>query len=1050
MTDNDLNEKLMDKEQVISDYFNKDLNIEFFDTLFNNQDIAQGDSTKKYKIVTADGFIKGLKSNTQTGLDSNNADDLNKRVNAYGSNKKVDKQVKGLWDFVVESMEDEMLQILLVASVVSTIIGILQEGFATGWIEGFSIFLAVFIVVAISSFQNYSKEQQFNELEAENAKKDVKLKRDGCEIKEINVDDVVVGDIMHLSIGDIVPVDGILLSSSVTMDESAITGESELQVKVSVAEKMNKKHNPIIMSGTQVVDGSGKMIVCAVGSHSSIGKCSDIMGAENDETPLQAKLTIVADKIGELGFIAAVFIGMTLIVKDAITRYLAGLPVFSSALVDTIINAFIIAITVIVVAIPEGLPMAVTISLAFSVFKMKEENNLVRHLDASETMGNVNNVCTDKTGTLTKGVMELRNYYLELKNNQTNSEIEYTEAFNLLTECLVNNISAYTEMKDGKKLVKGDFTEKSLLEFLVDKVVEYDLKKQAKVIKVLAFSSENKFMCTLVETQPGNYRLYIKGAPERVIEKCTKVRGEKGKDEKLNKYAENIKNQQSAYAEQAMRTLCVGYKDFSSTTIESDDTEGMEFFEQHLRDFTLVSLLGIADPPRDDVSNAIKTCHDAGVIVRMVTGDNIKTALAISQEVHIINHNEAGLALNRLKALEDNDGQDGGLSMPSKIVALEGNEFRELSGGYNKIEDGKDSKGKPKFKFELANVAKFTKTTEHLKVIARASPDDKFLLVLGLKQIGNIVAVTGDGTNDAPAMKKSDVGFAMGKRGTDIAKAASDIVLLDDSFSSIVTAMKYGRNVYDCIRKFLQFQLTCNVVAVFMTLLGGCILKDAPLNAIQMLWVNLIMDSFASLALATEAPNDQLLKRKPYPKDSDIITNTMKVNIGAQSLYQITILLFIIFKGDQLFGVASDRELDHFTWNKKNGYHFTIFFNIFVLLQVFNSINARKLQRSEKNVFAGIFNNWYYLFINAITVIGQIVMVQFGGRAIRTQPLSMHQHLMCIAIASSCLVIGFIVKFLPVGLDESDGVPTISIAKSIRGRKSAIGSQVKSSKSIKI
>lgn len=1050
MTDNDLNEKLMDKEQASSDYFNKDLNIEYFDTLFNNQDISNGNSTKRYKKVTANGFIKGLKSNAQTGLDSNNAEDLNKRESVYGSNKKIDKDVKGLWDFVVESMEDEMLQILLVASVVSTIIGVLQEGFATGWIEGFSIFLAVFIVVAISSFQNYSKEEQFNELEAENAKKDVKLMRDGCQVKEINVDDIVVGDIMHLSIGDIVPVDGILLSSSVTIDESAITGESELQVKVSVPEKMNKKHNPIIMSGTQVVDGSGKMIVCAVGSNSSIGKSGDIMGAENDETPLQAKLTVVADKIGELGFIAAIFIGMTLIVKECFLRYFNGLPILSSALVDTIINAFIIAITVIVVAIPEGLPMAVTISLAFSVFKMKEENNLVRHLDASETMGNVNNVCTDKTGTVTKGVMELRNFYLELSDNQTKEDIVVNESFDLLTECLVNNISAYTETKDGQTLVKGDFTERSLLQFLVDKVKDHDSKKHAKVVKVLAFSSDNKFMCTLVETKTGNYRLYIKGAPERVIDKCTKIRGKSGKDERLNKYINDINQQQSVYAEQAMRTLCVGYRDFSSDTIEADDAEGMEFFEQYLKDFTLLSVLGIADPPRDDVANAIKTCHDAGVIVRMVTGDNIKTALTISQEVHIISAVERGTALNRLKAIEENEGQDDPLSLPSKIFALEGNEFRELSGGYNKIEDGKDAKGKPKFKYELANVQKFTTTTKDLKVIARASPDDKFLLVLGLKQLGNIVAVTGDGTNDAPAMKKSDVGFAMGKRGTDIAKAASDIVLLDDSFSSIVTAMKFGRNVYDCIRKFLQFQLTCNVVAVFMTLLGGCILKDAPLNAIQMLWVNLIMDSFASLALATEAPNDKLLKRKPYPKDSDIITNTMKVNIGAQSLYQITILLFIIFKGDVLFGVPSDRELDHFTWNKKNGYHFTIFFNIFVLLQVFNSINARKLQRSETNVFAGIFNNWYYLFINAITIIGQVIMVQYGGRALRTQPLSLHQHLMCIAIAASCLIIGFIVKFLPVGLDETEGVPQMSIAKSIRGRKSAVGSNVKSSKSIKM
>jgi len=1049
MEDNDLSKKLIDNEQSTTEYFNKDLNTEFFDTIFTNQNINEGNSLKRYKKVGINGFIKGLKSNEQSGLNSNDAEDINKRISTYGSNKKIEAEEKGIMYFIKESLEDQMLQILLLASVVSTIIGILQDGFATGWIEGFSIFLAVFVVVSISSFQNYSKEQQFNQLEEENAKKDVKLKRDGAEVKEISIYDIVVGDIMHLSIGDIVPADGILLSSSVTMDESAITGESDLQVKISVPGKMSKKLNPFIVSGTQVVDGSGKMLICAVGPNSSIGKADDIMGAENDETPLQAKLTIVADKIGDLGFLAAIFIGMTLIVKDIFNRYISGMPIFSSYLIDSLVNAFIIAITVIVVAIPEGLPMAVTISLAFSVFKMKEENNLVRHLDASETMGNVNNVCTDKTGTVTKGVMELRNYYLEHKNYLVNSEnTANTEVFDLLIECLINNMSAYIETKNGEKLVRGDFTERSLLQFLINKNIDYDSKKHKKVVKVLAFSSENKFMSTIVETKPGNYRIYLKGAPDRIIAKCSKIRGEKGKIEDIKKKLANFQTQQSVYAENGFRTLCIAYKDFTSSVLESDDSEGLEFFEPHLKELTLLSVLGIADPPRDDVTNAIKCCNDAGVTVRMVTGDYIKTALSISQEVHIINHNEAALALNRLKALED--GNNGGLSMPSKIIALDGNEFKELTGGYNKIEDGKDAKNKPKYKFELANVAKFQKTTEHLKVIARASPDDKFLLVMGLKQLGNIVAVTGDGTNDAPAMKKSDVGFAMGKRGTDIAKAASDIVLLDDSFSSIVTAMKYGRNVYDCIRKFLQFQLTCNVVAVFMTLLGGCLLKDAPLNPIQMLWVNLIMDSFASLALATEPPSEKLLKRRPYPKESDIITPTMKVNIGAQSIYQIIVLLLIIFKGDHLFGVPSDRELDHFTWNKKNGYHFTIFFHIFVLLQVFNSINARKLQRAELNVFENIFNNWLYIFIQGVIITGQILMVQFGGRALRTQPLSIQQHLACIFIASTGLVVGFLVKFLPVGHDESEGVPNLSIAKSIRGRKSQDYTKVKSSKSIKI
>ena len=693
--------------------------------------------------------------------------------------------------------------------------------------------------------------------------------------------------------------------------------------------------------------------------------------------------------------------------------------------------------------------MAVTISFAYSVAKMKDEHNLVRHLDASETMGNVNNVCTDKTGTLTKGVMELRNFYIEgVDNSTTENKFKVSdEAFNLLVECIANNISCYQDKKDG--LAKGNFTEVPMLQFLIDRKINYDSFKKGDVLRVLPFSSEYKFMCTLVNFKgTKDYRLYIKGAPERVLKFCSQIKGKNGVSKIDSAVEKEITLQQEKYASKSMRTIAVGYKDFKNDkNMENKKEEGMDYFEPLLNDITLISLFGIADAPRPEVPAAIKDCHQAGVIVRMVTGDNIKTAIAISQDVGIISSREGGEALLRLKCVAEGDK----LNMPSKILALEGNEFRELSGGYLKIEDGKDKKGKPKYRYELANQEKFKKTVENLKVIARASPDDKFLLVLGLKQLKNIVAVTGDGTNDAPAMKKSDVGFAMGKRGTDIAKNASDIVLLDDSFSSIVTAMKYGRNVYDCIRKFLQFQLTCNVVAVFMTLLGGVILKDSPLNPIQMLWVNLIMDSFASLALATEPPSDKLLKRKPYPKDTDIITSTMKTNISAQAFFQIITLTIIIFYGDIMFGVPSDRELDHYTWNSVNGYHFTIFFNIFVFMQVFNSINARKLLRSEINVFENIFNNGLYLLIQAVIVGGQIAMVTFGGRALRTHALSLNQHLGCMLIASMGLLVGVLIKLLPIGMDEQDeGVPGFSISKSIRGKKSVESSRVRSSKSIKL
>lgn len=1046
-----LTEKLLDKDNNIDSKKDIPFTIEYFKDLFGVQNINEGHSLERLKKLGKSSFLRGVKANEEHGLNSADKEDFDRRVREYGTNDRVKGVDLSFFDFVVDSLEDPMLRILILASIVSTIIGILQEGFATGWIEGFSIFLAVFIVVSISSFQNYSKDQQFKKLEAENAKKDVRVKRDGIEIVEIPVEKLVVGDILHLAIGDIAPADGLLIKDCVTMDESAMTGESELAKKISDEKQMTAKTNPFIISGTQVMDGSGLMVVLAVGVNKVSGMNDELMQGESTETPLQIQLTVVADKIGELGLMAAIFIGCVMIAKDVVFNYKEGNGLFGGYLIDSFVNAFIICITVLVVAIPEGLPMAVTISLAYSVFQMKEENNLVKHLDASETMGNVNNICTDKTGTLTKGIMEVRNFFIENKDLSKDASLN-DDSSKLLTEAVTNNISSYAEKIDGKMVAKGNPTETALLQFLINRKDDFVGLKSKDVIKQLPFSSEYKFMSTIIHKGGNNYRLFIKGAPERVLNYCSKIKLEGSAIENIEKHTQTIKDQQEKYALKCYRTLAIGYKDFTakSSDFNIEGKEGLELFQNFFHDIILLAMFGIADAPREDVYDAIRKCNEAGILVRMVTGDNVKTAISIAQDVGILTITEASLARDRIKRQENKEGNQA-FKTTEKYLALEGNEFRELSGGYQKIEDGKDDNGNPKFRFELVSQDKFKKTTENLKVIARASPDDKFLLVLGLKQLDNIVAVTGDGTNDAPAMKKADVGFAMGIRGTDIAKAASDIVLLNDSFSSIVTATKYGRNVYDCIRKFLQFQLTCNIVAVFMTLLGGVILKDSPLNPIQMLWVNLIMDSFASLALATEPPSDKLLRRKPYARNVSIITSTMKVNIGAQAAFQIVILTIIIFYGDIIFGVPSDRELSHYTWNDEVGYHFTIFFNIFVLLQVFNSINARKLLRSEINIFENIFNNYLYILIQFIILAGQIVMVTYGGRALRTHSLSLYQHLGCILIASLSLLVGLLVKLLPIGLDEEEeskaGKSGFSISKSIRGRSGDVQS-IRSKKSL--
>ena len=576
-----------------------------------------------------------------------------------------------------------------------------------------------------------------------------------------------------------------------------------------------------------------------------------------------------------------------------------------------------------------------------------------------------------------------------------------------------------TTNEKGEKILNGDMTEKALYHYLNDNNYQLDGDRKGKY--VLPFKSDYKYMMNIYQKDDG-YILYAKGAPERVSPFFTKYRVNGGNEENFEDHKDELTNKQAEFAEDSMRTLIFGYKNLTEEEItkarEENPEDDLAFFQSLAKGLCYAFMVGIRDDNREDVPEAIKKCHHAGITVRMVTGDNINTAVAISKDVGIIEPNQAAECKNiaayyRKYVTEKPEEAARGLTQGENPIALEGEIFRVICGGISK-EKEKDGD----LNVKLNNKEAFKHTVARLKVIARASPEDKFILVFGLKELGNIVAVTGDGTNDAPALKQAHVGFAMGIRGTDIAKDAADVVLLDDSFSSIVTACKYGRNIYDCIRKFVQFQLTTNVVAVFMTFLGGIILKDSPLNAIQMLWVNLIMDSFASLALATEDPTDALLDRKPYSRDASILTPMMLLNIFSQSIFQIIVLTVIIFYGDYIFGVPSDRELEHFTWNNVNGYHFTIFFNIFVYMQVFNSINARKLQKNEYNVFTGILGNWLYLLIQGIIIVGQIILVTFGGRAVRTHALSVTQHCHCLLIASMTLVWGLFVKLLPIDVSE--------------------------------
>ncbi|KAF7459712.1 Hypothetical predicted protein [Marmota monax] len=943
-----------------------------------------------------------------------------------------------------------------------------DEGEAeAGWIEGAAILLSVICVVLVTAFNDWSKEKQFRGLQSRIEQEQKFTVVRAGQVVQIPVAEIVVGDIAQIKYGDLLPADGLFIQGNdLKIDESSLTGESD-QVRKSVDK------DPMLLSGTHVMEGSGRMVVTAVGVNSQTGIIFTLLGAGGEEeekkdkkgvkkgdglqlpaadgvaasnaadsaraslvngkmqdgnvdssqskakqqdgaaamemqplksaeggdaddkkkanmhkkekSVLQGKLTKLAVQIGKAGLVMSAITVIILVLYFTVDTFVVNkkpwLPECTPVYVQYFVKFFIIGVTVLVVAVPEGLPLAVTISLAYSVKKMMKDNNLVRHLDACETMGNATAICSDKTGTLTTNRMTVVQAYV---GDVHYKEIPDPSSINAKTmELLVNAIainSAYTtkilppEKEGALPRQVGNKTECGLLGFVLDLKQDYEPVRsqmpEEKLYKVYTFNSVRKSMSTVIKMPDESFRMYSKGASEIVLKKCCKILSGAGeprvfrprdRDEMVKKVIEPM-------ACDGLRTICVAYRDFPSSPEPDWDNEN-----DILNDLTCICVVGIEDPVRPEVPEAIRKCQRAGITVRMVTGDNINTARAIAIKCGIIH-----------------PGED--------FLCLEGKEFnRRIRNEKGEIEQERIDKIWPK-----------------LRVLARSSPTDKHTLVKGIidsthTEQRQVVAVTGDGTNDGPALKKADVGFAMGIAGTDVAKEASDIILTDDNFSSIVKAVMWGRNVYDSISKFLQFQLTVNVVAVIVAFTGACITQDSPLKAVQMLWVNLIMDTFASLALATEPPTETLLLRKPYGRNKPLISRTMMKNILGHAVYQLTLIFTLLFVGEKMFQIDSGRNAP---LHSPPSEHYTIIFNTFVMMQLFNEINARKIH-GERNVFDGIFRNPIFCTIVLGTFAIQIVIVQFGGKPFSCSPLQLDQWMWCIFIGLGELVWGQVIATIP-------------------------------------
>ncbi|XP_062056436.1 plasma membrane calcium-transporting ATPase 2 [Lepus europaeus] len=1026
-----------------------------------------------------------LKTSPVEGLPGT-APDLEKRKQIFGQNFIPPKKPKTFLQLVWEALQDVTLIILEIAAIISLGLsfyhppGESNEGCATaqggaedegeaeaGWIEGAAILLSVICVVLVTAFNDWSKEKQFRGLQSRIEQEQKFTVVRGGQVVQIPVAEIVVGDIAQIKYGDLLPADGLFIQGNdLKIDESSLTGESD-QVRKSVDK------DPMLLSGTHVMEGSGRMVVTAVGVNSQTGIIFTLLGAGGEEeekkdkkgvkkgdglqlpaadgaaaanaaggadaglvngkmqdgnvdtsqskakqqdgaaamemqplksaeggdaddkkkanmhkkekSVLQGKLTKLAVQIGKAGLVMSAITVIILVLYFTVDTFVVNkkpwLPECTPVYVQYFVKFFIIGVTVLVVAVPEGLPLAVTISLAYSVKKMMKDNNLVRHLDACETMGNATAICSDKTGTLTTNRMTVVQAYV---GDVHYKEVPDPSSINAKTmELLVNAIainSAYTtkilppEKEGALPRQVGNKTECGLLGFVLDLRQDYEPVRgqmpEEKLYKVYTFNSVRKSMSTVIKLPDGSFRMYSKGASEIVLKKCCRILNGAGeprvfrprdRDEMVKKVIEPM-------ACDGLRTICVAYRDFPSSPEPDWDNEN-----DILSELTCICVVGIEDPVRPEVPEAIRKCQRAGITVRMVTGDNINTARAIAIKCGIIH-----------------PGED--------FLCLEGKEFnRRIRNEKGEIEQERIDKIWPK-----------------LRVLARSSPTDKHTLVKGIidsthTEQRQVVAVTGDGTNDGPALKKADVGFAMGIAGTDVAKEASDIILTDDNFSSIVKAVMWGRNVYDSISKFLQFQLTVNVVAVIVAFTGACITQDSPLKAVQMLWVNLIMDTFASLALATEPPTETLLLRKPYGRNKPLISRTMMKNILGHAAYQLTLIFTLLFVGEKLFQIDSGRNAP---LHSPPSEHYTIIFNTFVMMQLFNEINARKIH-GERNVFDGIFRNPIFCTIVLGTFAIQIVIVQFGGKPFSCSPLQLDQWMWCVFIGLGELVWGQVIATIP-------------------------------------
>lgn len=843
----------------------------------------------------------------------------------HGKNVLTPPQRTSLWNLYLDKYRDPIIQILLVAAFVSLILAFIEKNF----METIGIFVAVFLATTVGFYFERDAAKKFNLLTALSEEQPVKVRRNG-KVMEIPRHDVVVGDVVLVEVGDEVPADGeLIVCNDLQINESALTGEPVAEKSLEGGGDGAYPRN-VILRSTMVMNGRGEFVVTAVGDATEIGKVAKKSTEQTSvETPLHMQLDKLAKMISKVGSVVSVAAFFIFLIHDILTNPVwGGKDYFYMA--EIVLKYFMMAVTLIVMAVPEGLPMAITLSLALNMRRMLKSNNLVRKLHACETMGAVTVICTDKTGTLTQNKMQVS--ALELKQGD--------EA--LLDTAIALNSTA--ELNDGKPI--GNPTESALLLWLDAQGKDYEeLRKQVNVLKQLPFSTERKMMATLAEVDGETY-LFVKGAPEIVMKKCII------EDRMQRQSAEEL----DEWQHKAMRTLAFAYKKIEASIMRTSRTSTAEVVALlDANDLQLQAIAAIADPIRPDVPAAVQECRHAGIEVKVVTGDTAATALEIGKQIGVFEDEP------------ENIGADGSLtSLDQQMITGEQWEALSDEEAYERAKD--------------------------IRVMSRARPTDKQRLVAMLQKRGEVVAVTGDGTNDAPALHYAHVGLSLGS-GTSVAKEASDMTLLDDSFKSIANAVMWGRSLYRNLQRFLFFQLVVNVAALLLVLGGSVIGTEMPLTVTQILWVNLIMDTFAALALASLPPSHEVMKDKPR-KASDFIINK---SIGFGILFCGIVFFLVMFA----LLVYCERR-------GKGGvdvHELTMFFTTFVMIQFWNLFNAKALM-SHHTAFRHFLKDKGMILVLVLVLVGQWIIVTFGGEMFRTTPLSLHEWLLIIGSTSVVLWAG--------------------------------------------